>query len=86
MGSSNGAERISISQRLMMSSSACPYFSFASAVAMFGQLLRDSDFKGEATYDKVISLAKQGLDHDDKGYRREFVRLVEAVKGIQQEK
>ena len=30
--------------------------------------------------------AKQGLDHDDKGYRREFVRLVEAVKGIQQEK
>ena len=61
-------------------------FRFASAVAMFGQLLRDSDFKGEATYDKVISLAKQGLDHDDKGYRREFVRLVEAVKGIQQEK
>ena len=41
-------------------------FRFASAVAMFGQLLRDSDFKGEATYDKVISLAKQGLDHDDK--------------------
>ena len=61
-------------------------FRFASAVAMFGQLLRDSNFKGEATYDKVISLAKQGLDHDDKGYRREFVRLVEAVKGIQQEK
>ena len=61
-------------------------FRFASAVAMFGQLLRDSDFKGEATYDKVISLAKQGLDHDDKGYKREFVRLVEAVKGIQQEK
>ena len=61
-------------------------FRFASAVAMFGQLLRDSDFKGEATYDKVISLAKQGSDHDDKGYRREFVRLVEAAKGIQQEK
>ena len=61
-------------------------FRFASAVAMFGQLLRDSNFKGEATYDKVISLAKQGLDHDDKGYRREFVRLVEAAKGIQQEK
>ena len=33
-------------------------FRFASAVAMFGQLLRDSDFKGDATYDKVISLAK----------------------------
>ena len=48
---------------------------------MFGQLLRDSDFKGEATYDKVISLAKQGLDHDDKGYRREFVRFQKAADG-----
>ena len=57
-------------------------FRFASAVAMFGQLLRNSDFKGNASYDKVISLAKQGLNNDDKGYRREFVRLVEAARGI----
>ena len=57
-------------------------FKFASAVAMFGQLLRNSDFKGGATYDKVIDLAKQGLDNDEKGYRREFVRLVEAAKGL----
>ncbi len=33
-------------------------FRFASAVAMFGQLLRDSDFKGTADYDKVIKLAE----------------------------
>lgn len=57
-------------------------FHFASAVAMFGQLLRNSDFKGDASYDKVIELAKQGLNNDDKGYRREFVRLVETAKGI----
>ncbi len=57
-------------------------FRFASAVAMFGQLLRNSEFKGNAGYDKVISLAKQGLSNDDKGYRREFVRLVEAAWGI----
>lgn len=57
-------------------------FRFASAVAMFGQLLRNSEFKGNASYDKVISLAKQGLSNDDKGYRREFVRLVEATWGI----
>ena len=61
-------------------------FRFASAVAMFGQLLRDSDFKGEASYDKVIGLAKQGLDNDEKGYRREFIRLVETAKGMKQEK
>lgn len=57
-------------------------FRFASAVAMFGQLLRDSDYKGNANYDKVIGLAKQGLDNDEKGYRREFVRLVESAKGL----
>lgn len=57
-------------------------FRFASAVAMFGQLLRDSDFKGDASYDKVIDQAKQGLNNDDKGYRREFIRLVEAAKGM----
>jgi Uncharacterized protein containing a von Willebrand factor type A (vWA) domain len=60
-------------------------FRFASAVAMFGQLLRNSDFKGEATFDKVIRLAEQGLDNDDRGYRREFVRLVEAAKGLEKE-
>ena len=57
-------------------------FHFASAVAMFGQLLRESDFKGNASYDKVIDLAKQGLNNDGKGYRREFIRLVEAAKGL----
>jgi Ca-activated chloride channel family protein len=57
-------------------------FRFASAVAMFGQLLRNSDFKADASYDKVIRLAKTGLDNDPQGYRREFVRLVEAVQGI----
>ncbi|MFV0588519.1 YfbK domain-containing protein [Bacteroides reticulotermitis] len=58
-------------------------FLFASAVAMYGQLLRESEFKGDATYEKVIDLAKQGLNNDDKGYRREFIRLVEATKGLE---
>lgn len=57
-------------------------FRFAAAVAMFGQLLRNSDFKGDATYNKVITLAKTGLDNDEQGYRREFVRLAEAVANM----
>ena len=55
-------------------------FRFAAAVAMFGQLLRDSEYKGNATYDMVIELAKKGLENDKHGYRREFIRLVETVK------
>lgn len=57
-------------------------FNFAAAVAMYGQLVRDSDFKGDATYDRVISLARQGLGSDEHGYRREFIRLAETVKGM----
>lgn len=57
-------------------------FRFAAAVAMFGQQLRNSDFKGEGSYEKVIKLAKTGLGDDEQGYRREFVRLAETVKGL----
>ena len=59
-----------------------PDFRFASAVAMFAQLLKDSDFKGEATYDKVIETANKGLSFDPEGYRAEFVRLVQSATGL----
>lgn len=58
-------------------------FRFASAVAMYGQLLRNSKYKGDSNYDKVIALAKQGLNNDEQGYRREFVRLVESTKSLE---
>lgn len=57
-------------------------FRFASAVAMFGQLLRDSDFRGDATFADVVSVARSGLGADSQGYRREFVRLAETAGGL----
>ncbi|MDR2473324.1 MAG: von Willebrand factor type A domain-containing protein [Tannerella sp.] len=57
-------------------------FRFAASVAMFGQILTGSSFKGDATCDKVIALAKSSSGKDEQGYRREFVRLVEAAKGL----
>lgn len=57
-------------------------FRFASAVAMFGQLLYDSQYKGSASYDKVSAIAKTAFGSDEQGYRREFVRLVETTKGL----
>lgn len=57
-------------------------FRFAAAVAMFGQLLYDSEFKADASYDKVLALAQTGLEYDKQGYRREFIRLVETTKGL----
>ena len=58
-------------------------FNFAMAVAMFGQMLRKSDFVGTSNYDKVLALARDGIDNDDYGYKMEFVRLVSAVKEME---
>ena len=57
-------------------------FKFIMAVSMFGQLLRESDFKGSSSYDKVIELANNGIGADTHGYRKEFVRLVESVNQL----
>ncbi|NDW10550.1 VWA domain-containing protein [Dysgonomonas sp. 520] len=57
-------------------------FRFASAVTMFAQLIRNSNYKGGATYNKVIDLAKSAYGDDSQGYRHEFVRLVETTKGL----
>jgi Ca-activated chloride channel homolog len=51
-------------------------FRFASAVAEFGLLLRQSEFKGLANYDQVIDLAKNAKTQDDEGYRAEFIKMV----------
>jgi len=53
---------------------------FASAVAEFGLLLRDSKHKGTSSYSKVLNLANAASYKDEFGYRSEFIRLVEAAK------
>jgi Ca-activated chloride channel family protein len=50
---------------------------FASAVAGFGMLLRDSRFKGTLTFGQVIGLARAGKGRDVHGYKGEFLRLIE---------
>ncbi len=52
-------------------------FRFAAAVAMFGMVLRESDFAGTATLDRVETLARAARGDDRDGYRSEFIRLVQ---------
>lgn len=52
-------------------------FKFSAAVAAFGMLLRDSEFKGDTTYKSVLDLARNGKGKDVFGYRSEFIQLVE---------
>jgi Ca-activated chloride channel family protein len=55
---------------------------WASAVAEWGMLLRDSKFKGDASYTHVIETAKAAIGKDEFGYRKEFIQLVELSKGL----
>jgi hypothetical protein len=55
---------------------------FSAAVAMFGMLLRDSEYAGNATYDNVLSFAKSASEKDKYGYRSEFLRLVSIAKEL----
>lgn len=55
-------------------------FKFAAAVAEFGLLIRDSEFKQKASFDDLISLARAGKGKDDFGYRAEFIQIAENAK------
>lgn len=57
-------------------------FKFASAVASFGMILRESSFKGKIGFDQVITWAQENLGEDRGGYRRAFTSLVEAAKAV----
>lgn len=52
-------------------------FLFASAVAEFGLIIRESDYKGNASFEKLIERAKHNKGEDINGYRSEFVKLAE---------
>ncbi len=51
-------------------------FRFSAAVAGFGMLLRDSEYKGDATYKLVTRLAQGSKGEDQEGYRSEFIQLI----------
>ncbi|MQA89209.1 MAG: DUF3520 domain-containing protein [Gemmatimonas sp.] len=55
---------------------------FATAVAGFGMLLRDSDHRGSLTAAQVIELARQGRGSDEAGYRADFIELVERYRSV----
>lgn len=57
-------------------------FNFASAVAEFGMLLRNSEFKGNSSYDHVIELAEKNRGEDSEEYRSEFIKMVKLAKEL----
>ena len=49
---------------------------FASSVAEFGLLLRNSRYKGNSSYKNITNLAENSLGSDLKSYRSDFINLV----------
>jgi Ca-activated chloride channel family protein len=63
-------------------SAASPDLRFAAAVAAFGMLLRDSPYKGTASFTGALELARSGKGQDVQGYRAEFIKLVELAETL----
>ena len=58
-------------------------FRFAAAVAEFGMLLRNSEFKQASSYKTVLALAGNAKGKDEERYRKEFIKLVKKASALQ---
>jgi Ca-activated chloride channel family protein len=57
-------------------------FRFSAAVAEYGLLLKDSEYKGTADWKQVIELARSSQGKDKEGYRKEFMTLAELARDL----
>jgi Ca-activated chloride channel homolog len=55
---------------------------FASAVAGFGMLLRESPNAGSLTWPQMIALARGAKGSDEDGYRADFIRMSEMAASL----
>lgn len=82
----NGTKSILLEQTIRNASgnlaSASENYRFSAAVAAWGMLLRNSEHKGNATYEMVYELGKNARGADGFGYRKEFLELVKSSERI----
>ncbi len=55
---------------------------FATAVAAFGQVLRNDSYTKDYDYSAIEKLASTAKGQDDSGYRAEFINLVKLAKAL----
>lgn len=73
---------IEVNDKKLSVESTSNNFRFSAAVAEFGLLLRNSEFKESSNYKQVISLATSATGADHNGYRKEFIDLVKATSSL----
>ena len=57
-------------------------FSFAAGVAAYGMILRESPYKGTATFDMAHELVQGGTNFDPFGYRADLLTIITKAKQI----
>jgi Ca-activated chloride channel family protein len=57
-------------------------FKFSAAVASFGLVLRDSKYKGNATFASVEELAKASIGSNPNAYRNELIELIHKAQAV----
>ena len=55
---------------------------FATSVAEFGMLLRNSKYKATSSYKSIYKIAYAAKGTDEEGYRSEFIKLVKLAENI----
>jgi Ca-activated chloride channel family protein len=57
-------------------------FRFAASVAAFGMILRKSELRGDVNLDAVLEMASAARGNDRRGYREEFLQLVQTARNL----
>ncbi|MEY2509225.1 MAG: Ca-activated chloride channel [Verrucomicrobiota bacterium] len=65
---------------------AAPDLKFAAAVAEFGMLLRDSQYKGKGNLGAVLEWAQEGKGADRAGYRAGFIEMARKAQALKPRK
>ena len=61
-------------------------FRFSAAVAQFGMMLKNPEFKEKMSLTKLLELAKDAIGEDRYGHRAMFIKLVEMYHSMLEEK
>jgi Ca-activated chloride channel family protein len=64
---------------------AAPDLKFAAAVAELGMILRDSEYKGNASLGAIAVWAQEGKGEDPNGYRAAFLELLRKVRALKKD-
>ena len=73
---------IPVKGRVLEQEETSDNFRFSAAIAEFGMILRDSEYKEDASIEQVVTLAGQAKGADEEGYRSEFIKLVKLADAL----